>query len=99
MAILAYLDLLRPRNWNDIVPLSKKPGEAHLPRGRILLLSEILQALDELKDVGKVFLAKPGLIRNSDLAKRIFLVILTLESFSSIRRLECHHGISDYQGL
>jgi hypothetical protein len=49
-----YLDLLRPRNQNDVVSLHEQPRERDLPPGRTaVFLANGFQTVCEFEDVGE----------------------------------------------
>ena len=51
-----HLDLLGPRNGDDIFSLRKEPCERHLSRRRVVLFSNLLKFFYQLQDLGEVFL-------------------------------------------
>jgi hypothetical protein len=50
------LDLLRTRNDNKVISLLKNPSESDLSWCCIVLFANLSEAVDDLVDLGKVFL-------------------------------------------
>lgn len=49
-----YLLLRSPRDWDNIVALSKQPSERDLPRGGIMSLADFFQRIDQLENVREI---------------------------------------------
>ena len=52
--LLDVFDLLASWNWNEVVALSKYPGDAHLRRRSFVRSGNFLEQVDDLKDTGEV---------------------------------------------
>lgn len=56
----SYLDVAGTGDRNDVLSLGHEPSESDLGGGGIVLFTNVVDVLDELKDIGEVLLRKAG---------------------------------------
>jgi len=78
-----YRKFGRTRDRNDVLSLSQNPCQRNLPSGGIIFLPDLIEAIRNLQDIGKVFLRVP---RDEPAEIAIFKVIGGFLSNSSGRR-------------
>jgi hypothetical protein len=49
-----YFNLLGPWNDDELGALRQNPGERHLPRSRIVLCTDLFEAVDNVEDLWEV---------------------------------------------
>lgn len=56
MKTSSYLDLLSPRNYNELGALRQNPRKCHLRRSGLVLLADFGQLVNNAEDLWEVFL-------------------------------------------